>query len=136
MSEPTEERLLRQLNDATTVARELLTDIRSATKDLRHAIKHARQERERVAATVEDAVGADIDAAVKRELDEVARVVNEKRQWMVDQVTREFDRLINVLTTGREDGRTVPARDLRSVVRLPSLQPPADRQQSTRGRRR
>jgi hypothetical protein len=98
MSEPTEERLLRQLNDATTVARELLT--------------------------------------VKRELDEVARVVNEKRQWMVDQVTREFDRLINVLTTGREDGRTVPARDLRSVVRLPSLQPPADRQQSTRGRRR
>jgi hypothetical protein len=136
MSEPAEERLLRQLNDATTVARELLADIRSATKDLRHATKDAREERERLATTVEDAIGADIDAAVTRELDEVARVVNEKREWMVDQVTREFDRLINVLTTGREDAKTIPARDLRSALPLPSFHPPANRKQSTRDRRR
>jgi hypothetical protein len=135
MSEPAEERLLRQLNDATTVARSLLADIRSATRDLRHAIKDAREERLRLATTVEDAIGADIDAAVTRELDEVARVVNEKREWMVDQVTREFDRLINVLTTGREDAKTIPARDLRSALPLPSFHPPANPKQSTRGRR-
>jgi hypothetical protein len=129
--DPTDDRL-RQLNDATALARELLADVRSATKDLQHAIKAAQQERERLAATVDEAIAADINAAVQRELEEVSRVVNEKREWMLRQVTREFDRYINLLTTGREDGKTDPGRNLRlALPPIPRFQPPASHKQST-----
>jgi DNA anti-recombination protein RmuC len=97
--------LIDRLVAAAVECRELLADVRTATKDLRAAVKEVREERERLAAAVRDAVGAEIDEQVRVQLEALGELTRKQMDASVDKVSREFDKLANILMTGHDKGR-------------------------------
>lgn len=117
--------LIDRLGAAAMECRELLADVRSATRDLREAVKESRKERERLATAVKDAAAAEIDQAVAAGLEELGETTRKAMDDSVAKVGAEFDKLARLFLTGHEKGRPdaggLNLRELAEAQRLRRL---------------
>lgn len=108
--------LIDRLGAAAMKCRELLVDVRSASRELRAAVRESQQERERLAVAVRDAVGAEIDEQVRVQLDALGELTRKQMDASVDKVSREFDKLANILMTGHDRGRPDDGFNLKDLA--------------------
>lgn len=108
--------LIDRLGEASMEARRLLADIRTATKELRAAVKQSTEERERLATAVKDAVAADIREEVRVQIEALGAETERQMRLSVEKVSREFDKLANILMTGHDRGRPDDGFNLRNLA--------------------
>lgn len=89
-----------ELKSTMDQARELLSDIRGATKDLRAA---KREVEDWIVCIVRAQVTKIIEERVKAELEALGRVTKTEMAKSVAKVTAEFDRLENILLGKERD---------------------------------
>jgi chromosome segregation ATPase len=118
---------LDRLEAAMNECREMIRDAHAATKDLRAAVREARQEARTLAA---DEVATQIQAEVSRQLEELSERTGEAINTATQKVIAEFDRFGEALL-GKEtywqkaSGRRSAARPDTDVV-SPDLLPGDD----------
>jgi len=119
---------LDRLEAAMSECREMIREAHAATKDLRAAVREARQEARALAA---DEVAAQIRAAVSRQLEELDERTREAISAATQKVIAEFDRFGESLL-GKEtywqkaSGRRAVPRPDTDVVTL-DVQPDQDK---------
>lgn len=104
--------LVDQLGDASQQARDTLAEVRSELKEARRVIRELKQERD---VEVKKAVDEQIEAAVKRGLEEYQGTVKKAMDNAVRHVQTEFEKLFNTYMTGRPSGHGHDG-DLRDLV--------------------
>jgi len=92
-----------KLDDQMAECRELLTEVRGATKDLHAAIKEAK-------ATFPELAQDQISEAVGVELTKVMAATTKFIDAAEVKISRRFDHLVNLLLTGHPQGRTKPGK--------------------------
>lgn len=118
MAAPDMPALIDQLGAASLEARQLLADIRGATRDLRNAIRDAQAEREQLADLIKRTVADDIQAEVSTQLAKLGEQTQAAMAAATAKVGREFDRLTNIMMTGDDYARPAKgALDLRELAR-------------------
>jgi single-stranded DNA-specific DHH superfamily exonuclease len=110
--------LIDELGAAALECRQLLADVRTASKDLRSAVREARETQASLAKAVEEMVDADIDEAVKAGLARYEKNVHAAMDAAVAKVTSEFDKLGNILLTGDPRARSHDGFDIRKLRRV------------------
>jgi len=99
-----------KLDDQMAECRELLTEVRGATKDLHAAIKEAK-------ATFPELAQDQISEAVGVELTKVMAATTKFIEAAELKIHRRFDHLVNLLLTGNQQGRARPGElNLESLV--------------------
>jgi chromosome segregation ATPase len=107
-----------RLEAAVSECREMIREAHAATKDLRTAVREARQE---VRALAADEVAAQVQAEVTRQLEELDERIREAVTAATQKVISEFDRFGGSLL-GKEtywqkaSGRRAAARPATDVV--------------------
>ncbi len=111
---------LDRLQAAMDDCREMIREAHAATKDLRAAVREAKQE---LRALAQDEVAADIRAEVSRQLGELGERTSQAVTAATQKVIAEFDRFGEALL-GKEaywqraSGRRAAARPATDVVSL------------------
>lgn len=113
--------LIDQLGEASMEARSLLADIRTATKDLRQAVKESAEERERLSVAVKQAIAEDINEEVRVQIEALGEQTRKQMDAAAAKVGREFDKLANILMTGDDRGRPADGFDLRRLAEAERL---------------
>lgn len=98
------------LDEQMTECRELLADVRGATKDLRLAIKDAKEAFPHLA---EEQVEAAVKATLEKFKEGTALAITDTQ----NAIFRRFDDLTNLLMSGRTSGKPKPGQlDLPGVI--------------------
>lgn len=108
--------LIEQLATKAIECRELLGDVRSATKGLRNAERDANEARAKLATAVEEMVDQDIGGRIRDGLAEYEETLQKAIDDAVEKVGKEFEKLMNIYMTGDNRGRPPDGRDLQRLM--------------------
>lgn len=92
--------LIDELGAAALDCRELLADVRTATKDLRLAVREAQEARDELAEAVHKMVGDDVEEAVRAHVEKLGTATKVAMDDAVERVSEKFVELTNLMMTG------------------------------------
>lgn len=110
------ETLARQLAEATTAAREALSDLRSELKETRRVLREVRRERGDVEVMVRRTVDDEVGELVHEQVEALGEKTRQAMDEAVARVERKFAELENLMMTGNRRGRPSTGFDLRSFI--------------------
>lgn len=106
-----------ELAETLEVCKATLTELRSELKEARRVIKDVQEQRQQVESMVSRTVEKEIEKEVHDQLEALGKLTEESMNKAVEKVTREFDKLENIVMTGTGSGRSATGFDLRNLTK-------------------